>query len=607
MSLKFRTSQDREKISKTTKSNGSRANLKASKDENNEINYSKKSKEIMIQVIEATTEQKKRQLNNEVTTSIEVKDDERPIEFSLLAKHLNIDLPKINSSLKEYEEKKKKDLEDLQFLETSVRGVDVTSHQPLPSVPATHSSHYFNNQQEKSSTSWDPYGKDRYFKSHPEKRQKYKEAYSKVAKEQELQLVNTLSSKGSGPAGTIGGTSNNNNRTHEHVSETILNSSLHTTKVVFPKRTVHSSALNVKVAVTGKYDISPRGDPVAIDMEEALPPVEVFFAPLTPNSRMHKLALSISNTTATSSAIEDFSLLSNNFAGLQTIRAALDEEHPKVFVTTRVGNVSLGGNGGGGGGGDDDVEDGLNLTQESKDSAERTAKDLVKQSMRLSPFEVYACDTKVEDESDPNVDQHCTLCNWRKFGGAEKPQQWQTMLLASKLSKRISLEKCLSERQHMKEYVQSSVKYMARVVQMGVHHANMWRLARDGGRGEKGKGTIWDRTGKVMHVEQQELESCIILWQRLMAYLKQLGPNLTDEQEAAVSTFRDLLLERKCVSRQAFFDWMLRVGPKAMEARDLVKIVHFLRLEMEVTLMMLATWIRQKPQRLAGWKYTQAT
>ena len=73
-----------------------------------------------------------------------------------------------------------------------------------------------------------------------------------------------------------------------------------------------------------------------------------------------------------------------------------------------------------------------------------------------------------------------------------------------------------------------------------------------------------------------------------------------------VARIRNYLLNDGLVQRPLLFQMLLDAGPSVLESRDSMKIVHFVRLELRVSLEDLINWIKKEKEKDhgAGWKLT---
>eukprot|EP00760_Papus_ankaliazontas_P036154 PhM_4_TR8226/c0_g1_i2/m.5827 len=584
----------------------------------------------MVRVIEATEQRKRRDLP-EHETSISLSG--KPESFDKLARFLDIDLMGINTALKEKKKQQECDearaaaaMQNQQQRAAAAKSQEQSNTNPLLSTPGSSTRQTpqqpITNAQHNSyeppplDLSWDPYGRDDYFRRHPGK---YEEYRGKFGQHVQAELTShMLSSMVRKP------------KKHEHISMDTMSLASKTVQPVFPRVEFSRSGREVKVARTGKSTMEPKLDPVKLDLEELLVPINTAFLsqsslsgtmrkPLSTtlsssSSQDLNATLSAHNNTTTASAVaEDYSLLSNNFAGIRAIKTSLDETFPSVYITDRIGykdpSIENNNNGGGGLLDDDDVDDtttigeqGANEPTDGSSTALVVPREVPRQELRLTPYEMSACENiKPEVRDDDKVD-NCALCHWRE-AGRTKRDQWENLFLSTKVSKAVLLEKKLRRRAEMKSYVQCSTKYLANISGLACHHAEIWQRARDMDRSQR--STVWVTTGATMRQEQMELESCGVLWTRVLAYLGKVGQAmLTEEQETYLNSLRRLVIEQRCVSRQLFFDWLLTIGPKALESRDLIKIVHYVRMDVDVSTAVLGRWIRLRPQRLSGWKQT---
>ncbi|KAJ9458895.1 hypothetical protein DIPPA_03009 [Diplonema papillatum] len=111
--------------------------------------------------------------------------------------------------------------------------------------------------------------------------------------------------------------------------------------------------------------------------------------------------------------------------------------------------------------------------------------------------------------------------------------------------------------------------------------------------------SIWDRASQRLEHEEAEKKRCIAAYMRLLFYLAAITAPTSQGQVDVVRAFRELLLTERRVTKRLFFDLLLDVGPRVFASRENMKIVHFLRIELNVSNTSLLRFV--KKYRDIGW------
>lgn len=230
---------------------------------------------------------------------------------------------------------------------------------------------------------------------------------------------------------------------------------------------------------------------------------------------------------------------------------------------------------------------------------------------------------------DDNYDPNCTICRMyeergrmeiaRDAGGRtaadnpylQKTQEWKNLVYSTKLQISLRLHDALDERQATKEYVMQSPYFIARLGRTAETNARQWEMGRFTNPYNDDKSgmmpSIWSRASSVLRLERHRTAQCILLYSRMLMYLERIGGPATQGQVDLVNKLRELLIHhcRPRVTRRLFFDLLRAIGPTAIESRDNMKILHFLRIELSLSSDDLIRFIRRGKNKAKGWAMTR--
>jgi hypothetical protein len=247
---------------------------------------------------------------------------------------------------------------------------------------------------------------------------------------------------------------------------------------------------------------------------------------------------------------------------------------------------------------------------------------------------------------DEKLDLGPSVCRQQARSSLDR---WRSNRHLSRLNFTKSLTADLATRQTSKASVASSQMHMADVVKHATGSAESWAKARyvsstpeplaasglpplgAPGRGVKrspsppkerapspragdddagperpmGEGLLWGQPCQSITSEHARIACCELLWRRLHVFLASVAMPTTADHAGYLEELRVLVCRSRLVSRALFFRWLHLCGAKVVEARDMFRVVMFVRMELHVSRVAWLRWGRLPEQRIKGWRVSE--
>eukprot|EP00668_Euglena_longa_P016639 GGOE01020927.1.p1 GENE.GGOE01020927.1~~GGOE01020927.1.p1 ORF type:complete len:685 (+),score=191.14 GGOE01020927.1:49-2103(+) len=309
------------------------------------------------------------------------------------------------------------------------------------------------------------------------------------------------------------------------------------------------------------------------------------------------------------------SLFANDFQGMKAIILALDDVCPPL-MTENLNKKLIGGS-------RPDREEGVPAGGSDDEEAEGEAGD--SSTSRLSKTTGDRRSSKNKAVID---EENCVVCVARAHQQVLRRKadvdsiltnptdkdtmlgDWKGMFVNSKLKCNEDLLNVLQQRQHTRDAVYQSPVHLGQVTHKAVDDACQWSLSRSFSHdvrrhhGNANNFTLWAEAGVMLRNERAHASASILFYKRLSLFLDALRTPIQEAQVALVASVRQFLIAGGQVQKQLLFRILAQAGPSVLESREIMKVIHFIRMELRVTLEQLIQWVRARPRKQQGWKLT---
>eukprot|EP00755_Sulcionema_specki_P020540 Sspe_Gene.72174::Locus_42989_Transcript_1_1_Confidence_1.000_Length_2147::g.72174::m.72174 len=182
-----------------------------------------------------------------------------------------------------------------------------------------------------------------------------------------------------------------------------------------------------------------------------------------------------------------------------------------------------------------------------------------------------------------------------------KSQEWINIIYSTKLRASRQLQSTLEKRQATKDYVTQSPKSVAQLSIAAEENAKKWDMMRYTSKPVRDEcPTIWNKASVKLYHERHRRGLCILFYSRLLYYLDVINAPSTPEQVEIVDTVRNILIRERNVSRQLFYSVLRTMGPRIIESKENMKIVHYLRIELGISTREFIRFVKGSK----GWNLT---
>ena len=238
----------------------------------------------------------------------------------------------------------------------------------------------------------------------------------------------------------------------------------------------------------------------------------------------------------------------------------------------------------------------------------------------------------------PDIDMNCSICklyygrtiaasNGGKNPYLGKTEEWKKLLYNTRVNATQCLQEALQKREATKTFTMRSPDFLASIGRKAQLAARRWETTRltqlpkkvqkqshspsskvpspipTGQRPTRLESltipSIWNDPSNKLCSKRRSKVQCILLYARLLYYLELIHAPISQEQQDIIMTFRQLLITDHCVSRHLFFNTLNYLGPKCINSRGNMRILHYIRLELGISTNSLIQFVKENKNN--GW------